>query len=617
MVDEQDKKEEQALNRAVDLIDYTLNKMTPRFTERQFYSNMYHSYDEILKQKQWWQTKFAHSFPFFTTEMKSSFYYEGVFGSNSQGIWQIHPWDENSVRSAELNTKLFRAQEQQSNFVKTFYTGSKGLSIYGDWFLEVFWDRKERFIQQRATPQLDFDGVIQRPIIRRQQGERKIIVDKNQPEASTLYINSVWTDPVASSLESARYTCVRREIPFDELKKLEFEQGRYINIDKLKGTNMPKMPATYYDIEPYNPYVKSHNANNLRQTSPMDKENPLVEVIDIFYPDGQVESIGNRKVFLGKVILYDNLASPLVHIKNFEEIGKFNGMSDYKASAAHWKLINQYQSLEADNILMHHRGYTKIQRDAGPNVSEAFANLGPGSLIEMNNIGGVSHDRPDLFSPQVLTAKQALVNEAQQPMGMNEILGGATPSSNVRSSEQFGQLANFGSKIMSQGIRNISQGLKELGEKWLLLNYEFLDLDATIPVLGQSGVEMIKLESGDLPPTANVSVRLSADLEAQKAQKLQQMLQAINLAQQVPGFNTPDLIRQWFRTQGVIDNVDKMFLLPDEEIQGLILQQFQAQGETGNGVTQEPAAAGATAPPAANQVTSGNNQAGAANIPQL
>ena len=209
------------------------------------------------------------------------------------------------------------------------------------------------------------------------------------------------------------------------------------------------------------------------------------------------------------------------------------------------------------------------------------------------------------------------MNEAQQPMGMNEILGGATPSSNVRSSEQFGQLANFGSKIMSQGIRNISQGLKELGEKWLLLNYEFLDLDATIPVLGQSGVEMIKLESGDLPPTANVSVRLSADLEAQKAQKLQQMLQAINLAQQVPGFNTPDLIRQWFRTQGVIDNVDKMFLLPDEEIQGLILQQFQAQGETGNGVTQEPAAAGATAPPAANQVTSGNNQAGAANIPQL
>lgn len=263
---------------------------------------------------------------------------------------------------------------------------------------------------------------------------------------------------------------------------------------------------------------------------------------------------------------------------------------------------------------MHHRGYTKIARDAGPNVQEAYENLRPGSNIIMNNIGGSSHERPPMFSPLALSAKQDLISQAQQPMGLNEILSGAQPSSNVRSQGQFAQLANFGAKIMSQGIRNIEQGLKNVGKNWVRYNYRFLDMDQTIPVLGDAGTEMVFINSQDLPPLANVSVKLSADLDAQRELKAQQMLQAINLSQNVPGFATSRAIKEWFRNQGSFEDPDRLFLLSDEQSASLTLSQFGLGGQTAN-VPQEPGLAGATAPPAPNQVAQGNQNAGVANIP--
>jgi len=607
--------QKKALNRAVEIIDSAERAVTQKFSERQFYSNMYNTYDDVLKAKQWWQAKFAHALPFFTIETKASFLYEGVFGQGASGVWQVHPWDQFSSRSAEVTSKLLKSQEDNSNFVKNFYLGAKSLNIYGDWFLETHWDHKKRLIQQPDQFKIGFDGEVQRPVVRRERQDPIEMVEKNQPDASTLYVNSVWPDPKATCMETARYICVRREIPFETLKKAEQDYNLYINVDNLKGTQMPKVKGKYYDSEPYSPHYKSGNPEK-QTSSPIDTENQLVEVIDIIYPaTGEIESIGNRAVYLGRTLRYNNLRNPIVHIKNYEQHGKFFGTSDFKAIAPMWKLINQYQSLEADNMLMHHRGYTKVQRDAGPNVQEAYGDLSPGDVIMMNNLGGSTHERPDLFAPLALQAKQALIQEAQTPMGMNEILSGATPSSNVRSSGQFSQLANFGAKMLSQSVRTISQGLKEVGKNWVSLNYELLDPDATVPVLGQSGVEMIQIQPGDIPPLANVSIRLSSDLEAQKQQKVQQMMQLVNMASaQVPGFAASKATKDIFRTLGgsAFDDPDQYFLLSDEESAALRTQQFRQQG-----AGQEPGLAGSTQVPDPNQIAAGNATAGEAAPPTI
>jgi hypothetical protein len=107
-------------------------------------------------------------------------------------------------------------------------------------------------------------------------------------------------------------------------------------------------------------------------------------------------------------------------------------------------------------------------------------------------------------------------------------------------------------------------------------------------------------------------VRISSDLEAQKAQKLQQLLQAMNLVQQIPGFNTPALARQWLKKYGDIDDIDRMFLLPDEQVVQLILSQFGIQGSQGNNVPQDPAAAGAAQAGSVGQNLAGPRAAGVA-----
>lgn len=609
---EQEQVTSRALARSLDIINRTLDAITPKFQERQFYLNMYHSFDEVLKLKQWWQSKFAHPFPFYTTEMKSSFYYEGVFGTNNQGLWEVEPWSEESLASARNISKLMKYQEDNSNFLETFYVGAKSLSITGDWFLETFWDQQERDIQLPSRYEIGLDE-IGRPMPKLVRGEKKRVTDKSQPDARTLLTNSVWPDVKGCvSLETSRYFCVRREYAMSYLKKAE-ANGTYIDTDKIPGTGMPKMPGYYYDSEPYLSIYKSGNSQSTSGSSPIDEEDPLVEVIEIWYPlTGEVESVANRAVYLGRRQAYMNLKCPFVHIKNFEEHGKFFGTSDYRAIAGHWKLVNQYQSLEADNMLFHYRGYTTIQRDAGPNVQEAVENLRPGSVIMTNSQGSITHDRPDLMSPYTFQAKQALINESLQPMGMNEILQGATPSSNVRSSDQFSQLANFGAKMMSQGIRNVAQGLKSLGVKWLQLNYEFLDIAKTVPILGPGGTEIIKIEPGEIPVTANVSVRLSADLESAKAQKIQQLMQMMGVSQTVPGFGAQKFAKEIFRTNGAItEDPDKYFLLSDDQSAQLTLSQFGM----GGGAPQNPAMAGSTRPPHPNQVRAGATNSGRAEVP--
>jgi hypothetical protein len=602
------KSQETQLNRAVSLINYFISRQQKIWQLRKFWRNMYNSYDELLKNKAPWQTKYAHALPFLVTEMKASFIEEGVFGSNSQGLWSASPWSSESIPIADKITKLLHYQENGSNLMQEdFYLGAKSSFKLGDWFLECYWDYEERVIQQPDQLRFTLDGNIDRPIIQPERGGNRKFAVKNQPNVRSLPVNSVWVDDSVTRWEDQRIYMIRKEIPFSVLKDAEQTTGRYKNVDKVKGTIMPKMDSLFYEEDEYNYFLESRSSA-LYANNTLNSEEPMVEVIHIVNRrTGEVESIANRSVWLGRVKPFRNLTDSVIHIRNLADESKLLGTSDYQAVVSQWRLINKYQSLEADNLDMHFRGYTKIARDAGPNVLEAMENLAPGSNIVMNNLGAVSHERPDLFSPMVSQSKQELIADTGKVMGLDEILRGSTPSSNIRSSAQFQQLAQYGAKMLSRSIRNVSAGLKKVGEIWLLLNYDYLDPDEIFPVLGNGAVEFEQLAKSEIPPFAKLSVRLAADLDATKDKKLQQLLQAINLAQTNPGIATQEMIKDWFRQQGEFDNIDKYFPLSTEEYQQLARMNVgiqQAQGVAN--VAQEPSLAGGTQVPSPNQISQGN-----------
>jgi hypothetical protein len=570
---EMDDAEKKALNRAVSIINTAYKAEEQYFSLRQFYKNMYHAYDPVLLKKSSWQTKFAHPFPFFLIETQASFLYEGVYGVNNPGLWDVLPWGPDSEDQAEINGRLLNFQEESSEFHEDFYEGSKNLQILGDWFLESYWDREEDILQQPANGRYMVDGTIDRPIYTPRPRQLTPVITKNQPEARTLNNNSIWVDPQATRLENARYFCIRDEMTFDDLKEME-QYGRFMNVDMLKGTSMPKISNLYYDQRQDLPFIENKNSKKGVKNNYIEKENQMVEVIRIIYPaTGEVETIGNRKVYLGRYIPHLNVKNTVQHIKNYGETDQFHGTSTFEHIAAHWKLINKMQSLEADGTLNSYRGYWMVRGDAGNKIQDQLTNLRPGGMLTVKDLASLSHNYPDPPSPIAFQSRQQLIQDAYQAAGFSEILGGATPSSNVRSAGQQAQLANFSAKMMSQTIRNIMFGLKKMGKTWLMLNYEKLDVDQLVPLDGINSVEKwVRVGPDQINPLANLSVRLSNEYEALKEKKLEQMLQAIQLAQNVPGFNNVDVIKQWFKTQGVIRNLDKVFLLPEEQSAQLALQ---------------------------------------------
>lgn len=593
--------EKKALDRANSIINTAYKAEEQYFALRQFYKDMYHAYDPVLLQKSTWQTKFAHPFPFFLIETQASFLYEGVYGVNNLGLWDVLPWGPGSEDQALINARLLNFQEENSEFHEDFYEGSKNLQILGDWFIESFWDREETILQQPANGRYQLDGTIDRPIYTPKPRQIVPVTLKNQPEARTLNNNAVWVDPQATRLDNARYFCVRDEMTFDQLKEME-QYGRFMNVDMLKGTSMPKVSNLFYSQRNDLPSIDNKNNKKTGKNNFIEKENQMVEVVRIIYPaTGEVETIGNRRVYLGRYIPHLNVKNTIQHIKNYGETDQFHGTSTFEHISAHWKLINKMQSLEADGMLNSYRGYWMVRSDAGNKIQDQLSNLRPGGMLTVKDLASLTHQYPEPPSNLALQSRLQLIQDAYQGAGFGEILGGATPSSNVRSSAQQNQLVNFSAKMMSQTIRNIMFGLKKVGKTWLMLNYEKLDVDQLVPLDGADSVQNWAAIGPDkINPLANLSVRLSNEYEALKEKKLEQMLQAIQIAQNVPGFNNVEVIKQWFKTQGVIRNLDKAFLLPEEQSAQLALQpalQALQAAQQQPEQSQELAGQGAMQPP--------------------
>lgn len=584
--------EKKALNRALGLINEAYRAEQNHFARRQAYRDMYHSYDPAIAKKKKWESKFVHPFPFFSQETKASFLYEGIYGINNEGLFQVSPLNLDMQGQAQLSERLLNYQESNSDFHKEFYEGAKGLGILGDWYLELLWDRKEEVYQQPSRGQITLDGQIERPLYGRYTTAKVTsVITKNQPEARTLNVNAVWPDPGAVNMESARYICVRDELPFDVLKEME-QYGRFINVDMLIGTSVPKRSSFLYDRRPDLPYSEGRDSKR-QKAATINKENPMVEIVRIIYPaTGEVETIGNGKVYMGRYIPHLNVKNTIEHIKNYSETDQWHGISDYESIYSHWKIVNEYQRMERDAVLLHHRGYFTVLADAGPAVKESLINLQPKSVITVNSQGAINYNKVEMFSPIAVQSKKDLVADAYQSLGLNEVLQGATPGSNIRSAQQMGQMANFGAKILSQSIRNIGFSLEKVGKKWLALNYEHLDADQLVPIAGINEIqEWAQVGPSDINPAARVRVRLSSEFEAIKEKKAELMLQSINAATPVPGFNVAKGYKNLFKFLNAFpDREEDYFLLDDETVAQLMMQNLMQGGQP-----RDPSQSGKTA----------------------
>jgi hypothetical protein len=607
--EDQTKQEKEQLARAKTIFADLQQSLTPLFRERQIHTNMYNTYDKALSTKADWQTKFAHSFPFIAAETTASFLYEGVTGNLAKPMLEIEANSLDAKAQAERGalTKAVKAQMENSNIKKEFYKGAKHFYIYGDWFVQAYWDRQERTIEEQdqinmanidglSQPFLGEDNQLLSGLIEEFVKKGKLVIEKNQPDIRTIHPNMIWRDPKSpGDLESSRYFVLNEFVPYDVIKN-QAGFGIYIeeNVPMLKASRRPTMPSNFFDAEDYKFFYKEKEKGSKSQTkNAVDKENPVIHLQHIIYPQtGEWETIGNQAVYLGKQIRYKNTPCPFQHIKAFEEEGKVYGKSFYSSIYPAWRLINKQECLESDNLFMHMRGYTVVRRDAGEGVLESLQTLQPGSTIIANDLGAIMHNRPDLPQANIEVSKQNRIAQMQQTVGLNEVLQGATPSSNVRSAGQQAQLANFGAKILSQQIRLIGEGFKRIGKNWITLNYEFLDQENILPLTGEAGKNYVPITPGMFPATANVTVQLSAEFDSKMEIRMQQLMQILNPMLQVPGANIPKFIKDMIREQGILTDPDSYFVLPDDQITALLLQQFGA----GNSPKQNPTTAGQAAP---------------------
>lgn len=635
--------EKQILKRSLQVIDFCESYAENFFTPRNKYKDMYHSYDaEMVKRKEPWQSQFSDTFPYLSIQQKSAFIIRQLFGNGTQPILTVDPWNEGAFEQANILSKVFKSQFDSSDFKRDLIKMVKEFGYFGDAFLEVFWNYKERPIRQNRNFLLDInrsDGAngaserdklnlfanINQPNDRIGNGfqlnknvQQFDDVEKDQPDAESIYVNNVWIDPEATRIQDARYVCVRKEFTWDALKMKE-SQGRYVNVDMIKHTHKPKMHNEFY-LESYNKYELRREA--IVANAALTRENPVVEVIDI-WENGRVTSIANRSIVIGaQVELYDALGpneTPIIHFPNNQENERVYGFSDYEQVERVWKTSNSIRNMMVDNMHFNLTGMHIVGHAFGVDGIEQLKRPRPNGLILSNNPQLLRNYRPDLFPPTVDAYNKDLVSLGKETIGANEVLGGGAPPSNIRDSQSFNALAAASSSVIAMSLDGITTGLTELGRLWLGLNHQFLDVQRSFPVIGPSVQEFVRLQPQMIPHSSNVRVRLSAIQEAFRNETGQRMLQAINLANQAPGFNFVEAMKNFFRLDGAFDDPDRLWLLDEQEVSQLLTQDFIAQ--LGNNNPNEPGLAGgvqnsvaggggapAQTPVNANQAQQGNQQ---------
>lgn len=372
---------------------------------------------------------------------------------------------------------------------------------------------------------VDFYEETQQAAIAEQTGTEQIQVEKvlvNHPTAEVLNPNNVIIDPSAEGdINKAMFVIVSFETSKAELAK---EPNRYKNLDKVlwEGANSP---LTDPDHATNTPEQGVHD--KLRQ------KKVAYEYWGFYNINGDDELFPFVATWLGNTIIrmelnpFPDQKLPFVVVPYLPVKRELYGEPDAELLEDNQKILGAVT-----------RGMIDLMgRSANSQQGFAKGMLDPlnrrrfdqGQDYEFNpnvtpQAGHISHTYPEI--PQSAMLMLNLQNqEAEALTGVKSFGGGL-------SGESYGDVAagirgalDAASKREMAILRRLAKGIKEVGQKFIGMNSEFLSEEETIRITNN---QFVKIKREDLKGDFDLEVDIStAEIDNAKAQDLGFMLQTI------------------------------------------------------------------------------------------
>ncbi len=490
---------------------------------------------------------------------------------SAEEIVKCAPVGAEDAQKSEMHTKLLNYQFLQGNkgFEKS-YLWMKSAFIYGLSILKVTWSEEFKenpfefaeldeasFLELEADPEVrlvEFQEVSQvlpapevlgikwgqdqvAKVYRDVVGTRIVKIYEG-PRLELVPLEDFYVDPIATSIEDARFCCHRVFRTVDELNRMQ-EAGIYHNVDKIQVES-----ATGHTDEADT--RKLLRASEDGKSAPWDLTEPIQKArkeVEVWEYWGLIDPNESGRLEPYLVVVVDNVIIrcernpynhgdfPFVALRPSMVPFQFDGVG-----MAH--LVGEFQKAKTsilrqmlDNLSFINNQMWLVDRNAGVEM-ESLIQPRPGGVVRTDDLRGVTNVTPQPLQGVSIQALEFLQTQMEQRHGITRYNQGLDAKSLNKTATGITSIMSASQQRIELVGRIFSEtGFKRLFQLMMSLNQQFISQDFVIRVFN----EPVEIKADDLKGNFDVTVVVGASVGKEEAEQ-QYMMTLLQMSPQLMGY---------------------------------------------------------------------------------
>lgn len=396
--------------------------------------------------------------------------------------------------------------------------------------------------------------------------------DIDHPVMINVPIRDFFIDPMATTLENARYMGRRYLTTKDELKSFEV-----VDIEgKQDADGNYQMKPKYQNIDKINAGVKGDNTDKQEKdmfygSTTSNPEDEQVEVIEYWTCD-KVISIANRSVVIEDAENYYKTQARKQGDKYPEGIMPFSCLRDYVDESLFYakgevdfiseeqELLNDITNQNIDSITFTlNQMYTLSPNYA--HLLNEIENL-PGAVY-LAEPGALSPIQQRPIPPDAFNERMNLKNEIRETTASNEVVKGVSQDSQATATEINAQIAGSGQRLGLKVTQVENEGFHRLAK----IVFEMIKLYVTEPtmvrIMGKDGAKWEEFDPKDFQGDYEPRVQLDITIENKRQREASEAKELLAAFLNDPEINQVELKKMV---------LSKSFNLDPDEV-GMLVQE--------------------------------------------
>lgn len=472
------------------------------------------------------------------------------------------PREESDIEKAKVVEELLDYQWNNPAFEDSMYVRLsrflREVFICGTSVAKIPWKYQQRLVKGR---EYQTDTVSGESLGHKESMKNKVIFD--DPNFEHIDIFDFFIDPLAETLDNARYIIHRKYVTLSELE--ESNKGRgvevYKNLDQLKGKEGSYDDSTYK----INRLDVIGTNNSYAQTSKDGK----IEILE-YWENDKVCTIANKSVVIRlQPNPFWHGKKPFVVMVDHAQPHSFWGVGEIEPVEREQHAINDLINQRLDNVSLILNGMNIVSRIA--NIDEDELVSQPGGIIHTNDINGI---RP-LIIPNITSLQESeqLRASIERTLGVSGYSAGTPQASSDQTrgtatgilAIQKAAATRYGHKlhIFEEMV------IKRIGQFWIELDQQFIEEDRVIRIVGKGGnIEFKQIKRDDIQGDFDVVPEAGSteplDKEAQRQRFAAFMAQVAKMPPDQVKINWQAVVKE-MGEEFDIKNVDDLVEFPEPQ----------------------------------------------------